>query len=267
MLLGGYARMTFLDFFIYKGKPSMFFATQVGALFSFIVLYFVFRSHREQSALTPVEKVKSWWPTILLGVLILALAGSSFVDKDFKWLAGTLCMAFGVGMLIPGLRRDPSRIVANMRQLDWDTTFFLMGIFVIVESLTATGWVDNIAQFMAGMVGGSVFWGYVTLVVFSMVFSGFVDNVPFLAAMLPVAGALARDMNTDPVLFLFGLLLGASLGGNITPIGASANIVGAGLLRKEGHTVTFLEFGKISIPFTLAAIIPASIFVWMVWGP
>lgn len=267
MLLGGYAKMTFLDFFFYRGKPSMFFATQVGALFSFVVLYFVFRGHREQTVLTPVEKVKSWWPTILLGVLIAALAGSSFFDADFKWLAGTLCMAFGVAMLIPGLRRDPRQILANMRQLDWDTTFFLVGIFVIVESLTATGWVDTIAQFMGGMIGGSVFWGYVTLVVFAMLFSGFVDNVPFLAAMLPVAGALARDMNIDPALFLFGLLLGASLGGNITPIGASANIVGVGLLRKEGQTVTFLEFGKISVPFTLAAIIPAAIFVWLLWAP
>ncbi len=267
MLLGGYAKMTFLDFFLYQGKPSMFFATQVGALFSFIVLYFVFRGHREQTVLTPVETVKSWWPTILLGVLIAALAGSSFLDKEFKWLAGTLCMVFGVGMLIPGLRRDPRQILANMRQLDWDTTFFLMGIFVIVESLTATGWVDSIAQFMAGIVGGNVFWGYVILVVFSMVFSGFVDNVPFLAAMLPVAGALARDMNIEPALFLFGLLLGASLGGNITPIGASANIVGVGLLRKEGQTVTFLEFAKISVPFTLAAIIPAAIFVWLIWAP
>ncbi len=267
MLLGGYARMTFLDFFVYQGKPGMFFATQVGALASFFVLYFIFRRHREKGAVAPVETVESWWPTILLGVLIMALAGSSFFDKEFKWLAGTLCMAFGVGMLVPGLLRDPGRVLAGMRRLDWDTTFFLMGIFVIVESLTATGWVDVIAQLIAGMIGGNVFWGYVVLVLFSMVFSGFIDNVPFLAAMLPVAGALARDMDTEPALFLFGLLLGASLGGNITPIGASANIVGVGLLRKEGQTVTFWEFGKISIPFTLAAIIPASVFVWLIWGP
>jgi len=73
-------------------------------------------------------------------------------------------------------------------------------------------------------------------------------------------------MDVPPSLFLFGLLIGASLGGNITPIGASANLVGCGILRKEGYTVTFREFGKISVPFTLAAVIPGAVFVWFVWG-
>jgi Na+/H+ antiporter NhaD/arsenite permease-like protein len=170
-------------------------------------------------------------------------------------------------MMLPVLFKEPRQALANMRRLDWDTTFFLMGIFVIVESLAATGWIETIAHSMSGVVGGSVLGGYIAMVVFATVVSGFVDNVPFLAAMLPVAGILARDMNVDPSLFLFGLLLGASLGGNITPIGASANIVGAGMLKKEGYTVTFLDFAKISVPFTLAAVIPAAAFVWFIWGP
>jgi len=266
MLLGGYSKMNFLDFFFYQGKPSIFFATQLGAATSFVVLYLVFRGHTEPPQRTEEERVKSWVPTILLGLLIVVLACTSFVDKDFSWMAGTVCMVFGLAMFALETRFNRGRVFKSLRQLDWDTTFFLVGIFVIVESLAVTGWIDSMAMFVSTLVRGNVVLAYVAIVFFAVVFSGFVDNVPFLAAMLPVAGTMSANMDVPPSLFLFGLLIGASLGGNITPIGASANLVGCGILRKEGYTVTFREFGKISVPFTLAAVIPGAVFVWFVWG-
>ena len=267
MLLGGYSKMTFLDFFIYKGKPSIFFAVELGALTSFVVLYWVFRRHTEEQAPSGVENVKSWVPTILLGVMIVALAGSSSFDKEFKWLAGTICMVTGVIMLLVHTRGHRAALLDNVRKLDWNTTLFLMGIFIIVESLTVTGWIDALSVFLSNQIGDQVLVGYVMLIVFSVFCSAFVDNVPFLATMLPVAGSMAERLGIDPSLFLFGLLIGASLGGNITPIGAAANIVGCGILRKEGHVVTFRTFMKISVPFTLAAVIPAATLVWFIWGP
>src|SRR4030043_1438624 len=91
MLLGGFAKMTFADFFFYKGRPSIFFAVELGALVSFFVLYFIFRRHKEKTDLVPVEKVRSWIPTVILTSLIILLAGSSFFDKGFSWTAGALC--------------------------------------------------------------------------------------------------------------------------------------------------------------------------------
>lgn len=267
MLLAGYSKMTFLDFFFYKGKPSIFFAVELGALTSFVVLYLAFRSHREKPTLLAVEKVKSWTPTVLLGLLIMALALSSFFDKEFRYLAGTLCMVFGLVMLFSETRFERGQLRGSLLELDWDTTFFLMGIFIIVESLTITGWVDAFSTFLSSLVGSNVFLGYATIVVGAVVFSAFVDNVPFLAAMLPVAGAMARNLSVDPSLFLFGLLIGASLGGNITPVGAAANIVACGLLKKEGYAVTFRDFGKISVAFTVAAVVPAALLVWFLYAP
>ncbi len=267
MLLGGYAKMTFMDFFFYQGKPSIFFAVELGAVLSMIVLYFVFRKHHEKPVFIGVETVKSWVPTIMLVLLVAALACSSFFDKDFSILAGVLCMVFGVAMLIFETRFNRGHIVSSLRKLDWDTTFFLMGIFILVESLTLTGWIDAASTWLSHMVGSNVLLGYVILVVFAVMFSAVVDNVPFLAASLPIAQSMAAKMGVPPSLLLFGLLIGASLGGNITPIGASANIVACGLLRKEGYTVSFRQFGAISIPFTLAAVIPASVFIWWIWAP
>ena len=89
---------------------------------------------------------------------------------------------------------------------------------------------------------------------------------PFLAAMLPVAISMSDKLSLNPSLFLFGLLIGTSLGGNITPIGASANIVACGILKKEGYNVKFGQFAKIGLPFTLAAVFAAYIFVWLIWS-
>jgi Na+/H+ antiporter NhaD/arsenite permease-like protein len=116
------------------------------------------------------------------------------------------------------------------------------------------------------MIGQNIFLGYTLLVFVAMVLSAFIDNVPFLAAMLPVAVSMSAKLNINPSLFLFGLLIGASLGGNITPIGASANIVACGLLKKEGYEARFKDFLKIGVPFTLAAVVTAYLFVWFIWS-
>jgi len=265
MLLGGFAKMNFGDFFFYQGKPSIFFAVELGAFFSFFVLYFIFRSHKEKTGLIPVEKVRSWVPTILLVSLVIALAASSFFDQSFSYLAGQICMVFGVIALAWEKFINKASIRVGLKKLDWDTTFFLIGIFVIVGGITLTGWIQILANYLASLVGGNIFLGYTAIVFLSVILSAFIDNVPFLAAMLPVAIIMSNKLQINPSLFLFGLLIGASLGGNITPIGASANIVACGLLKKEGNPVKFSDFMKIGIPFTLTAVTAAYLFIWFIW--
>jgi len=266
MLLGGFAKMTFLDFFFYQGKPSIFFAVQIGAVTTCFYLYFVFYKHKNKVELVRVERIRSWIPSILLILLIALLAVSSFFDKGFSFLAGAICMAFALVTLSWQCFWQKENILANLRKLDWDTTLFLMGVFIIVESLTQTGWIAWISDFLSNQVGDNILFGYILLVLMSVVVSGFVDNVPYLAAMLPVAIQMSEKLNFSPALLLFGLLIGASLGGNITPIGASANIVACGILKKEGYIVSFPQFMKVSVPFTIVAVVPAAVFVWFVWS-
>lgn len=266
MLLGGFAKMNFGDFFFYHGRPSVFFAVEVGALASFPVLYYIFKDYRQKVKLIPVEAVRSWFPTVLLVVLIVCLALSSFFDAGFSYMAGIICMIAGVIAIFWEKFVNKGSILKGLKSLDWDTTFFLMAIFVLVGSITLTGWIDVISERLSGLVGNNIFLGYTFLVFFAVLLSAFIDNVPFLAAMLPVAISMASRLNISPALFLFGLLIGASLGGNITPIGASANIVACGLLKKEGHAVSFKDFAKIGLPFTLVAVIAAYLFVWFIWS-
>jgi len=266
MLLGGFAKMNFTDFFFYKGRPSIFFAVELGALASFFVLYFIFRKHKEKIKLVAIEKVKSWIPTIILVLLILALAVSSFFDTGFSYMAGAICIIFGIISVLWEKFVNKGSILEGIKSLDWETTFFLAGIFILVGSIVLTGWIEVISGFLAGLVGKNIFLGYTLIVFISAFLSAFIDNVPFLVAMLPVAISLSDKLHINPSLFLFGLLIGTSLGGNITPIGASANIVACGLLKKEGYEVKFKDFVKIGLPFTLVAVTVAYLFVWFIWS-
>ncbi|PIZ14426.1 MAG: hypothetical protein COY53_00025 [Elusimicrobia bacterium CG_4_10_14_0_8_um_filter_37_32] len=265
MLLAGFAKMNFWDFFIYHGKPGIFFAVELGAIASIFVLFYIFKKHKEKISLVSVEKIKSLIPTVILVLLVVSLALSSFLSEGFSY-AGAICMVLGFLGLIWDKIFNKSLLTKRIIVLDWETTLFLMGVFIIVGSLTVNGWIDAIALNLSNLIGGNLFLGYTVIVFASVFLSAFVDNVPFLAAMLPVAISMSGSLGVPPQLFLFGLLIGASLGGNITPFGASANIVACGLLKKEGYEIKFMDFVRIGLPFTLVAVGAAYLFLWKVWG-
>jgi Na+/H+ antiporter NhaD/arsenite permease-like protein len=268
MILAGYMKMSFNDFFLYHGKPGIFFAIQVGMIASMAVVVWLLRRHRENIELIGIEQPRSWVPTGLLLLLIGGLATTSVYDPDFQWLAGSLTMALAVaGLLWYRLGPRWSSTTELIKTLDYDTTFFLMGVFVVVGALSDSGWLSKIADGISALTGQSLLGAYVLIVVVSVVVSGFVDNVPFLLAMIPVAQTVADRLGVPVPLLIFGLLIGSCLGGNITPIGASANVVTVGLLKKHGHVVSFGEFAAVGIPFTIAAVTAASVFVWVIWSP
>ena len=268
MILAGYMKMTFNDFFVYQGKAGIFFAVQIGCVASLLVLAWIFRKHGERIESVAQEAVRSWVPTGLMLALVLSLSTTSVFDPDFKWLAGTITMVLAVAGLAwyrLGPRWDKVRDL--IRTLDWDTTFFLIGVFVIVGALSDSGWLDVASKWIADHVGNNLLSAFIVITLVSVVVSGFVDNVPFLIAMIPVAQKVADTMQAPVPVLMFGLLIGACLGGNITPIGASANVVAVGMLKKRGYVVTFREFMAVGIPFTIAAVIAACGFVWWVWAP
>jgi len=161
-----------------------------------------------------------------------------------------------------GLKRTWKTVL----DIDFFTLFLLMGLFVVVGGLTQAGVIERFAAFIARTGQGNVFVVYTMIVWMSVLISAFVDNIPYVATMLPVVGGVASIMSVEPNLLYFGLLCGATLGGNLTPIGASANITGIGLLRKEGYEVSAGQFMRLGIPFTLAAVTTGYILVWLLWS-
>ena len=272
MILAGAMKMGFCDFFVYHGRLGIFFAIQAGAIASLAVLWWVFRGYRGAFRIDTRTTVLSWVPSAMLVALIVGLSLSSLVDPEFRWFAGTLTVAFGLAGLVWNACRArwmPTRLL--LEELDWDTAAFLVGVFILVGALSTSGWLERLAAALAGLSGGSLALAFVVFVMLSVAISGFVDNVPFLLAMIPVvrdvAARLPEDAGNHPVeVLLFGLLAGACMGGNITPIGASANVTALGILRRRGQTVSFGDFMRISVPFTIAAVVASALFIWLVWA-
>ena len=136
----------------------------------------------------------------------------------------------------------------------------------MIGGISEAGVIDAAGALLAKAGGGNVLLLYTIIVWGSVAISAFIDNIPYVATMIPVIASLAAALQVDPTPLYFGLLSGATLGGNCTPIGASANITGIGILRKAGYEVKNADFFKIGIPFTLGAIIPAYIYIWLVYG-
>jgi Na+/H+ antiporter NhaD/arsenite permease-like protein len=269
MILAAHYQLNFNDFFWLSGRPGIFFAVQVGALAGFGVLYLLFRRYKQPVEQVEVEHVRSWFPTVVLALMIVGLAGSSYVDPEFLWFGAAVCMVAAAACWAWFLRRAQEDAMKVLYSYDWSTTCFLAGVFMIVYALQETGAIDVAARAVVGLTGSSVLGAFVLVVVLSVLLSAFVDNVPYLAAMLPLVDGVGTRMGLPAgnMVLAFGLLVGACLGGNITPIGASANIVAYGLLRKEEGEARagFWDFVKVGFPFTLAATTAAALFLWVVW--
>ncbi|MBQ8415885.1 MAG: arsenic transporter [Clostridia bacterium] len=269
IMLGSYANMSFLDFFWYQGRLGIFFAVELGAVVSASILAWLFR--REKGAVEKSNErtvVTDYVPTVLLLLSILLLITASFIPNKPEITNGLICVTLlAVGLVYTWFKsRALASVIDPLKTIDFETIGLLLGLFLMIGGITHMGVIDAAAGLLAQLGGGNVFWLYTVIVWASVLISAFIDNIPYVATMLPVVTGLAGALGIDPTLLYFGLLSGATLGGNCTPIGASANITGIGILRKEGYTVKNKDFFRIGIPFTLAAILPAYLYFWFIFG-
>ena len=269
IMLGSALDMSFMDFFWYHGKPSIFFAVELGAVLSALILYFIFRKEKAPIPRTGKRtEVTDMVPTILLGGAIVLLILASFLPSKPATTNGMICCALLVVGLIYNFfrKKNMTAITEPLKGIDFETIGLLVGLFLMIGGISAQGVIDAAANLLAKLGGGNVFVLYTVIVWASVIISAFIDNIPYVATMIPVIAGLAATLGVDPTPLYFGLLSGATLGGNMTPIGASANITGIGILRKSGYEVKNSDFFKIGIPFTLAAIVPAYIYIWLLYG-
>ena len=270
IMLGSALDMTFMDFFFYNGKPGMFFMVELGAILSACIVYFVFRKEKGTIPRTGrMTEVTDYVPTYLLFGAIALLIVASFLPFEMPAETnGLICTA----LLIIGLiynyteNKNMDAIMGPLKAIDLETLGLLVGLFLMIGGISNMGVIDALAQGLAKLGAGNPFLMYTIIVWASVLISAFIDNIPYVATMIPVIAGIAMEMGIDSTALYFGLLSGATLGGNCTPIGASANIAGIGILRKEGHEVKNSDFFKIGIPFTLSAIVPAYILIWILFG-
>jgi len=285
ILLGKAANLDFSDFFWDEGRLGMFFVVELGAIASTLVIAWLFRKQKQKISMNDHTEVKDKFPTVILLLTILSLIAVSFIPYQSNAEAGQfykpdatngfICMFFFLVCIVRQIIKDKSfrSFKKVVSEIDYYTIALLAGLFIVIGGVTKAGVIDWLGSLIAkaGGENGSVFIVYTIIVWFSVIISAFVDNIPYTATMLPVVAVIANTLTAsgstvEPKLLYYGLLVGATLGGNLTPIGASANIAGIGILRKEGYEVKTKEFMKYGIPVTLAAVITGYLMIWALWS-
>ena len=277
ILLAKSANLDFSDFFVDDGKPGMFWVVEAGAIVSALIILIMFRKDNAKIEFNARTKVEDKFPTFLLvGTIVLLIAASFIPYKDgtaegqfYKpdITNGLICIGFFViGVIREVFFNKNYKIVKDtFKEIDYYTIALLTGLFVVIGGIKSAGVIDVIGNGIAKLGSGSEFIIYTIIVWISVILSAFIDNIPYTATMLTIVPVIAADMGMEPKLLYYGLLCGATLGGNLTPIGASANIAGIGILKKEGYEVKATTFMKYGIPFTLAAVVTGYILIWLIW--
>ena len=268
IMLGGYADMNFLEFIWMEGRPGIFWAVELGAAATIPVVMFMFRKNRQPVEVKTLTPVEDYFPSFLLIATVVLLIIASFIPNTPAMINGIICMVlFIIGLARASVKyKGQGMVKAALKEVDYKTLLLLGSLFVVIGSLEAAGVIDQIAQLFVKIGGDNLFVMYTLIVWGSVLMSAFIDNIPYVATMLPVVTGIASMMGCNPMVLYFGLLTGSTLGGNLTPIGASANIATIGILQKEGNKVKTSDFLKIGVPFTLTAVIVGYLFIWFVWA-
>lgn len=247
--------LTFLDFYWFQGKPGLGTLSVVGVLAALLTLLFQFR-HLKNTVALPEERIQITYGPLLIFVLsVLALA---FIPMRHPGIVGLLV---GLASLVIGRRV----MRAMSSEFDWETIWFLIGIFVVIGAVEGVGLLRDFADWLSGTGLRSPTVYLLILTWMSVVLSAFIDNVPYTILMIPVCSYLAESLGISPWPLYFGMLVGTGIGGNITPVGATANVLACGMLEKRGYRIDLGRYLKISIPFSVAAVLAAHVLLQLIW--
>ncbi|HXG39352.1 MAG TPA: ArsB/NhaD family transporter [Candidatus Limnocylindrales bacterium] len=261
ILIGSAANLTFVDFLVHMTP-----ITVVVYLAFLVTIALVFRRELEvhadvrEAVLALDERQVLGDPALLrrsLAVIGLTLVGF-LLHQPLGYEAATVALLGATGLMLVG-RIEPEDA---LREVEWGTLFFFVGLFMIVEGIVATGIVSGFADLLFRLTAGDQAITTIGLLWFSGLASALVDNIPYTTTMIPVVRQLA-DAGLDPMPLWWALALGACLGGNATIIGASANVVVANLAARAGHPILFRQFLPYGVLVVVESLAIATVYVWL----
>ncbi|MFO8144499.1 MAG: ArsB/NhaD family transporter [Candidatus Syntrophosphaera sp.] len=264
ILIGSATNYNFIDF-ILNLTPPVIIITLISLLLIFVMYRKKIRATlRDRAKLMSYKEknlVKDKRLLIITLTTVLVMLVTLAMDSVLHIGTATIAMSAGLFLLIISSRQQVEQVLVS--DVDWVTIFFFIGLFMIVESLVKTGFIDGLANQVMTSTRGEARPTAMAILWLSGVFSAFVDNVPFVATLIPmvqkIGTVITQKSLIDPI--WWSLSLGACLGGNGTLIGASANVVAVGIARHNGVRISFWEFVKISASFTLLSLVVSSIYI------
>ena len=265
ILIGSATDYSFLDFIVNLTPPVLvILITSLGLIWLLYRKSMVVSNERraklmEYSENNLITKRKLLYVSLV--VLLLMLVAFS-LQEVLGLETATIAMSAGLSLVAIGSRKKVEKILTQ--DVDWITIFFFIGLFMIVESLVKTGFIDLIAGVILRVTNAEPKATSMVILWISGIFSAIIDNVPFVAAMIPMLERLsvffADPAKMNPM--WWSLALGTCLGGNGTLIGASANIVAVGIANRNGFHITFKDFTKLGVIFTLNSMVISTLYIW-----
>lgn len=266
IMIGSYAGLTFNDFVI-----NLTAVICIILVFHIIMMKFIYAKEyaaakvddvqalteklRQEYKITDARLLKISLTLVLVVIIFFIMHGALHMQPSIAALSGAAVL-----LLIS--RVDIVRTLE--RDVEWPTLIFFIMLFIIVGACEETGLIQLIADWVKDLSGGNLVTGILLVLWVSAVMSALIDNIPFTATMLPVVAFLSETTpGAETNILWWALALGACLGGNGTLIGASANVVTAGLSEKAGYPIRFVQFMKIGIPVTIMSLIIATI--WLIF--
>ncbi|MEV0074699.1 ArsB/NhaD family transporter [Amycolatopsis sp. NPDC050768] len=264
IIIGSRAGLSFNDFLLNLG-PIVLIVLIVFTL----VLPWLFRGSftvdpkRRAEVMTLNEREAIQQPRLLLKCgLVLTLVFAGFILHSVVHLDPSVVALLGAGLLVLISGTRPKDYLASV---EWETLLFFAGLFIMIGALAKTGVIDNLAHLAADATGGNALLAVLLILGVSALLSGIIDNIPYVATMTPLVLALTHDI-PDPAhsqALWWSLALGADFGGNMTAIGASANVVMLGIAARAGTPITFWEFTKKGAIITAITIAVAAPYLWL----
>ena len=259
ILIGSAANMDFI-YFAANMVPPSFFALLSSLAISVIIFgpqLHVTSEHRRSIMRLSTKGLISDRTLLVKSIIILAMVLVGFLLHGWLHIQPATIALSGATLLLVWSRTDPHEV---LKHVEWTTLLFFVGLFITVEALVEVGLIQNAVDAIIGITDGDLQITSFLLLWFSAFASGLIDNIPYTAAMIPVVEGLAGVMPLEPL--WWALALGADFGGNLTLVGASANVIVASLAERSGHRISFTQFFRYGLINVIITLIIASLWIW-----
>lgn len=263
IMIGSAANLSFFDFIRYDGPAVIIIMVVVILVFKFLFgrkLHVANEDMQNVMAISEGDTIKDrslFHKSIVMIVLVtifFMLHGVLHLESSVIALA-----AAGVMLLISGVNLERA-----IEGVEWSTIGFFLGLFIVVGAMEHTGVIEMIGQWLVSITGGDVVLLMIALLWGSAILSSILDNIPFVATMIPIITVMATS-GVDVFPLWWAISLGACLGGNGTLVGASANVVLSSIANKEGYPISFIQFTKFGFPIMILTVVIATVYLLVVF--
>jgi len=272
ILIGSAVGLGFMDFVYNVAGAALICLVFILVIFDFFWGRKMKTSQNARDHILMFDEKEALTDKVLLGksLFVLSLAFFGFVVGHGHGVEpGTVALfCAALLLLLEGLGHKADvqshKVHAALNTVEWETIFFFIGLFIIVYGVETTGLLDMVAVKLLDITGGDIPKTGMLIIWSSAVLSAIIDNIPFVATMIPMIQAMGPELGGDDNLMplWWSLSLGACLGGNGSLVGASANVIVAGFADRAGQRISFVKFLKFGFPLMLCTIAIASVYAW-----